>query len=36
MIDSERAVLTFEEQHPRNDQAKEAAVRNELGLSWVR
>ncbi len=36
MIDSERAVLAFEEQHPRNDRTKEAAVRNELGLSWVR
>lgn len=36
MIDSERAVLAFEEQHPRNDRTKEAAIRNDLGLSWIR
>jgi hypothetical protein len=36
MIDSERAVLTFEEQHPRNDRSKEAAIRTELEMSWVR
>lgn len=36
MIDSERAVLAFEEQHPRNDRAKEAAVQTEFGVSWVR
>lgn len=36
MIDSERAILTFEEQHPRNDRTKEAAIRTELGVSWVR
>jgi hypothetical protein len=36
MIDSERAVLAFEEQHPRNDRTKEAAIRTELDMSWVR
>ncbi|PYY32336.1 DUF3263 domain-containing protein [Curtobacterium sp. MCBD17_030] len=36
MIDSERAVLAFEEQHPRNDRVKEAAIRTELDMSWVR
>ncbi|QKS21013.1 DUF3263 domain-containing protein [Curtobacterium sp. Csp1] len=36
MNDDERTILAFEEQHPRNDRGKEAAVRAELGLSWVR
>ena len=36
MIDSERAILAFEEQHPRNDRTKEAAIRTELSMSWVR
>lgn len=36
MTDDERAVLRFEEQHPRNDRTKEAAVREALGVSWVR
>lgn len=36
MTDGDRALLRFEEQHPRNDRTKEAAVRDELGLSWVR
>lgn len=36
MTDSERAVLDFEDRHPRNDRAKEAATRVELGLSWAR
>lgn len=36
MTDDERAVLTFEEQHPRNDRQKEAAIRTELDVSWVR
>lgn len=33
MIESERAVLAFEEQHPRNDRAKEAAIR--MGVAKV-
>lgn len=36
MTGDERAVLAFEERYPRNDRAKEAAAREELGLSWVR
>ena len=36
MNDDERAILLFEEQHPRNDRTKEAAVRDVLGISWVR
>jgi hypothetical protein len=36
MIDSERAVLAFEEQHPADDRTKEAAVREVFGISWVR
>lgn len=36
MNDDERAVLTFEEQHPRNDRTKEALIRTELAVSWVR
>jgi len=36
MNDSERAVLAFEGQHPRNDRTKEAAIRTELDMSWVR
>lgn len=36
MNDTERAVLAFEELHPRNDRTKEADIRNELGMSWVR
>lgn len=36
MTDDERALLTFEEQHPRGDRAKEAAVRDRFGISWVR
>jgi hypothetical protein len=36
MTDDERAVLVFEEQHPRNDRRKEAAVRETFGTSWVR
>lgn len=36
MTDDERAILAFEERHPRNDRSKEAAARTELGLSWVR
>ncbi|MEK6310128.1 MAG: DUF3263 domain-containing protein [Curtobacterium sp.] len=36
MTDDERAILVFEETHPKNDRRKEAAVRTELGLSWVR
>ncbi|PZE34029.1 DUF3263 domain-containing protein [Curtobacterium sp. MCSS17_006] len=36
MTGDERAVLTFEEQHPRNDRRKEAAIRTELAVSWVR
>lgn len=36
MIDSERAILAFEEQHPRNDRTKESAIRTELDMSWVR
>ncbi|MBA8988954.1 hypothetical protein FHW23_000186 [Curtobacterium pusillum] len=36
MTDDERAILRFEEQHPRSDRAKEAAVREVFGVSWVR
>ncbi|WP_220036657.1 DUF3263 domain-containing protein [Curtobacterium sp. MCBD17_008] len=36
MNDSERAILGFEEQHPRNDRTKEAAIRTEFSMSWVR
>jgi hypothetical protein len=36
MNDDERAILMFEEQYPRNDRSKEAAVRDVLGISWVR
>jgi hypothetical protein len=36
VIDSERAVLAFEDQHPRNDRVKEAAIRTEFDMSWVR
>ncbi|WP_181420123.1 DUF3263 domain-containing protein [Curtobacterium sp. MCPF17_003] len=36
MTDDERAILVFEEQRPRNDRGKEAAVRVEFGVSWVR
>lgn len=36
MTDDDRAILVFEETHPKNDRHKEAAVRTELGLSWVR
>jgi hypothetical protein len=36
MTDDERAILTFEDQHPRNDRTKEALIRNELAVSWVR
>lgn len=36
MTDAERAILAFEEQYPRNDRVKEAAIRTELGMSWVR
>ena len=36
MTDEERAILVFEEQRPRNDRSKEAAVRVEFGVSWVR
>jgi hypothetical protein len=36
MDEKERAILTLEERHPRNDRTKEAIIREELGLSWVR
>lgn len=36
MTDEERAILVFEETHPRNDRRKEAAVRDTFGESWVR
>lgn len=36
MTDDERAILVFEEQRPRNDRSKEAAVREVFGVSWVR
>lgn len=36
MTDDERAILEFEEQHPRNDRTKEALIRIELAVSWVR
>lgn len=36
MSDDERAVLVFEEQHPKNDRRKEAAVREKFDVSWVR
>jgi hypothetical protein len=36
MTDDERAILAFEESHPRNDRSKEAAVRETFGESWVR
>jgi hypothetical protein len=36
MTDEERTILMFEEEHPRNDRRKEAAVRDAFGVSWVR
>lgn len=36
MTDEERTILVFEEEHPRNDRRKEAAVRDAFGVSWVR
>jgi len=36
MTDDERAILVFEEQRPKNDRSKEAAVRDAFGVSWVR
>lgn len=36
MTDYERALLAFEDQHPRNDRTKEAAIRDAFGVSWVR
>lgn len=36
MTDDERRILAFEGNHPRNDRSKEAAIRTEFGMSWVR
>jgi len=36
MTDDDRKLLAFEETHPRNDRRKEAAIRTELSMSWVR
>ncbi|MBF4597192.1 DUF3263 domain-containing protein [Curtobacterium sp. VKM Ac-2889] len=36
MTDDERKLLDFEESNPRNDRHKEAAIRAELAMSWVR
>jgi len=36
MTDEDRKLLDFEEAHPRNDRRKEAAIRTELSMSWVR
>lgn len=36
MTDDERRLMQFEEAHPRNDRRKEAAIRSELSMSWVR
>lgn len=36
MTNDERAILEFEERHPRNDRRKEGAIRTELSMSWVR
>lgn len=36
MTDDDRKLMEFEEAHPRNDRRKEAAIRSELSMSWVR
>jgi hypothetical protein len=36
MTDDDRKLLEFEEAHPRNDRRKEAAIRTELSMSWIR
>lgn len=36
MTDDERRILAFEDNHPRNNRGKEAAIRTAFGMSWVR
>lgn len=36
MTDDERAILAFEESRPRNDRRKEADIRTQFSMSWVR
>jgi hypothetical protein len=36
MTDHERALLLFEEAHPRRDHTKEAASMSTFGITWVR
>jgi hypothetical protein len=36
MTDDERKLMAFEEANPRNDRRKEAAIRTELAMSWIR
>lgn len=36
MTDDERELLLFEEQYPRDDRQKEAAIRGRFAMSWVR